>query len=163
MMTSRLSGSDPTLLQRAVQALRRSDKTRAELEALLLRHGNNAETRAVLDQLVSQRLQSDARTAELRARQALTKGWAAPRALAALVHAGITQALAQQVVDEVYATHNPAQAIQQEVARLGPHPPAAARLKAARALLRRGFAQDDVARALGLEDLEGQRPPGDDA
>lgn len=152
-MTSRLNGSEPALLERAVKALHRAEKTRVELEALLSRHAPADEARSVVATLTQRGLQSDQRTAEVRARQAQQKGWAAPRALQSLLDAGIAQATAQAAVDEAFANVDARAQLKEEAQRLGSAATPQQRLKAARALVRRGFDQDQVAQALGLDAL----------
>ena len=152
MMTSRLSGSEQPLRDRATAALARSEKTRAELVALLCRHAPRAQAQAVVEDLAAQGLQSDARCAAVRAQQAVRRGQAAAATLQALLEAGVDPPVAHAAVEQAYAGQDEEALLRGQVARLLPDgaPPQTAR-KVARRLLRAGFDPDRVARACGLD------------
>lgn len=133
-----------------MQALARSDKTRAELRALLLRHSEDeGEVDALLGTLEFQKLLSDARTAESRARRAREKGHASARILGDLERAGVDASVASTVAGE--PAEDRASLSVRAASLLGTAPSSRDRARVARRLLRMGYQEDDVARACGLD------------
>lgn len=133
-----------SLQDRAVKALARSEKTRVELEQLLLDAGSPAQVTAVLDALVAQGLQSDARTALVRARQAAAKGKTAKAALKEISAAGVPWGMAEHAVEGVYAGVDERAQLSAHFEALGAKTDAKLVLKLARALLVKGYDEDHV-------------------
>jgi SOS response regulatory protein OraA/RecX len=158
MMTSRSNVSERDALRlRALSALTRSEKTRAQLITLLSRHAPEEQVLALMDALQREGLLSDERASFSKARASRAKGHTAARATQDLVELGVEPSVAARAVEEAYGDSDEAAQLRSAVAALGPSPSRAQREKAARALLRRGFDPDAVARCLSLD---GEMDPG---
>lgn len=147
----------PDLRQRALSALTRSEKTRSQLAALLLRHGDAPDVEALLDELARSGLQSDARAALSLARAGRRKGYTRARVLEDQSAHGVPHETARAAVEEAFADAGAVDLCTEAQRLMGDRKDTRTALKVARMLVRRGHDPEAVRRACGVED------PGENA
>ncbi|MGQ0656690.1 MAG: regulatory protein RecX [Chromatiales bacterium] len=140
----------------ALSLLARREHSREELTAKLLRRGGAPETVAsVLDALSGERLQSDGRYAEAFARQRAERGYGPVRIVQELRRKGIETKRAQAAIATVEESWLE-RARQTRAKRFGRAVPGttAERVRQMRFLEYRGFAAEDIRRAVNATDDE---------
>jgi len=136
-----------------MDALARTEKSRAQLLTLLQRHADDdAQAQRIVDQLMAQGLQSDARAAVARAQACQKKGFTVARAREDLAALDVTPKVLAQALEDVFGGVSETASLEQAIAMMGPLTSQKKKLSAARTLIRRGFDEEAVAQALRLED-----------